>query len=250
MPTEARGPERIQKILSSTGIASRRAAEKLILEGRVTLNGVVAELGNRAVEGSDEIAVDGIAIQTDVARRYFALNKPTGVISTVSDPQGRKTVLDLLDVAPTGEDRLFPVGRLDMDSTGLILLTNDGFLANRLMHPRFEVPREYLVEVEPVPRREDLARLRTGVSLEDGDTGPARVSLIGGREGRGQVRLTLHTGRKRQIRRSFDALGYRVVTLNRVRLGSLGLGNLRQGQYRELDEREVRELYRRTGFGK
>lgn len=214
----------------------------------MTLNGVVAQLGDRAVQGSDEIAVDGITIQTDTARRYFALNKPPGVVSTVSDPQGRKTVLDLLGGDPQGESRLFPVGRLDMDSTGLILLTNDGFLANRLMHPRFEVPREYVVEVEPVPRREDLARLRKGVSLEDGDTGPARVSLVGGREDRGQVRMVLHTGRKRQIRRSFEALGFRVVTLNRVRFGSLGLGNLRQGQYRELDEREVRELYRQTGF--
>jgi 23S rRNA pseudouridine2605 synthase len=208
----------------------------------------VAELGDRAVPGSDEIAVDGIAIQADVARRYFALNKPPGVVSTVSDPQGRKTVLDLLEGAPVGGSGLFPVGRLDMDSTGLILLTNDGFLANRLMHPRFEVPREYVVEVEPVPRREDLARLRKGVSLEDGDTGPARVSLVGERGVRGRVRLVLHTGKKRQIRRSFEALGYRVVTLNRVRLGSLGLGNLRQGQYRELEGREVRELYRQTGF--
>ncbi len=215
----------------------------------MTRNGEVVELGARAVAGVDEIAVDGVPVETGVRLRYFALNKPAGVVSAAGDePRGRRTVLDLLDPALTQESRLFPVGRLDMDSTGLILLTNDGFLANRLLHPRYRVPREYVVDVEPVPTPGDLARLRKGVQLEDGNTGPARVSLTEGKRARGRVRLTLHTGRKRQIRRSFEALGYTVHALNRVRFGSLGLGSLRQGQYRELEQAEVRELYRRTGW--
>lgn len=157
-------------------------------------------------------------------------------------------MLDLLDPELTGESRLFPVGRLDMDSTGLILLTNDGFLANRLMHPRYRVPREYVVEVEPVPAGQDLARLRNGVLLDDGDTGPARVSLTGKRGRRGWVKMTVRTGRKRQIRRSFETLGYSVKTLNRVRFGTLGLGNLRPGSYRELGPDEVKRLYGLTGM--
>jgi 23S rRNA pseudouridine2605 synthase len=216
----------------------------------VTRNGVRATLGDSAAPGVDIIAVDGIEIDTAVKARYFALNKPAGVVSTTQDPQGRTTVLDLLDHELAREIRPFPVGRLDMDSTGLILLTNDGFLANRLMHPRYEVPREYLVEVEPVPRKEDMARLRKGVNLEDGQTGPARVALVGRSANRGQVRMIIHTGKKRQIRRSFEALDYRVTALNRVRFGSLGLGSLKPGQYRELHPGEVRALYRQTGFHK
>jgi 23S rRNA pseudouridine2605 synthase len=216
----------------------------------VTRNGVRVTLGDSAAPGVDVIAVDGIAVDTDVAPRYFALNKPSGVVSTTQDPQGRTTVLDLFDYELAGEIKPFPVGRLDMDSTGLILLTNDGFLANRLLHPRYEVPREYLVEVEPIPRKEDLARLRKGVNLDDGHTGPARVSLVGRSGGGGQVRMVIHTGKKRQIRRSFEALNYRVKALNRVRFGSLGLGSLKPGQYRELQPGEVRALYRQTGFRK
>jgi 23S rRNA pseudouridine2605 synthase len=217
----------------------------------VTLNGVKATLGESAVTGLDVIAVDGIEVETTVRPlRYFALNKPSGVVSTTEDPQGRTTVLELLDPELVRETRPFPVGRLDMDSTGLILLTNDGFLANRLLHPRYEVSREYLVEVEPVPGKEALARLRKGLDLEDGHTGPARVSLVGRSGVRGQVRMTMHTGKKRQIRRSFEALGHTVLTLNRVRFASLGLGSLKPGQYRELHAGEVRALYHQTGFGK
>ncbi len=196
------------------------------------------------------MAVDGVPVEPGVEHRYFALNKPRGVISSVGDPQGRRTVIDLIDPSLANELRLFPVGRLDMDSTGLILLTNDGFLANRLMHPRFGVPREYVVEVEPAPSPQDISRLRKGVVLEDGDSGPARVSLVGKRGKRGQVRMTVTSGRKRQIRRSFEALGYRVRSLNRVRFGSLGLGNLRPGSHRELGPAEVKALYRSTGWGR
>ncbi|MHB8897040.1 MAG: pseudouridine synthase, partial [Candidatus Geothermincolia bacterium] len=223
MTTKDREPERVQKILARAGLASRRAAEELILDGRVTRNGAVVVLGDRATPGEDVIEVDGIALEPVPEPRYFALNKPAGVVSTASDPQGRRTVLDLLDDELTGGRRVFPVGRLDMDSSGLILLTNDGFLAHRLMHPKFGVAREYLLEVKPVPRREDLARLRKGVVLEDGDTGPARVSLLGEQAGRAQINMVIHAGKKRQIRRTFDHLGYKVLVLNRVRIGSLGL---------------------------
>ena len=249
MPSQEPQPERIQKILARAGLASRRAAEELILEGRVTLNGKKASLGDRALAGRDSLAVDGIELEPEPEPKYVALNKPAGVVSTVTDPQGRPTVLDALGEEAVAGRRLFPVGRLDMDSTGLILLTNDGFLANRLMHPRFGVPREYVVEVKPPPRREDLARLRKGVVLEDGDTGPARVSETGRSGGRALVDMVIHAGRKRQIRRSFEHLGFRVVTLNRVRIGNLGLGSLRPGTHRQLEATEVRELYKQTGLG-
>ena len=220
-----------------------------MLAGRVSLNGTTASLGDKAVSGRDVIEVDGIELSVEPELVYFALNKPAGVVSTVTDPQGRPTVLDALGEEAVAGRRLFPVGRLDMDSTGLILLTNDGFLANRLMHPRFGVPREYVVEVKPPPRREDLARLRKGVVLEDGDTGPARVSETGRSGGRALVDMVIHAGRKRQIRRSFEHLGFRVVTLNRVRIGNLGLGSLRPGTHRQLEATEVRELYKQTGLG-
>lgn len=242
-------PERIQKVLARAGVASRRAAETLILAGRVTLNGKTASLGDKALCGRDEVAVDGIALEPEPELTYIVLNKPPGVVSTVNDPQGRATVIDALGERSGAHVRLFPVGRLDMDSTGIILLTNDGFLANRLMHPRFGVPREYVVEVEPVPRREDLASLRKGVALEDGDTGPARVSVTGQRGNRALVDMVIHAGRKRQIRRSFEHLGYRVVSLNRVRIANLGLGSLKPGESREVGADEVRDLYRQTGLG-
>ncbi len=238
----------MQKILARAGVASRRAVENLIEQGRVSCNGDKVVLGDRARADVDVLSVDGIRIETTPGLEYYALNKPAGVISTSRDPQGRVTVLDLLDKKDRGSGRLFAVGRLDKQSTGLILLTNDGFLANRLMHPSFKVGRVYRVEVEPVPAAGDLALLRKGVPLEDGMTAEARVSLVGKSGKRGLVAMTLHTGKKRQIRRSFEHLGYRVVSLNRVRVGSLGLGPLRPGEYRRLDPGEVRELYRQTGL--
>lgn len=246
---QAGTPERVQKILARAGIGSRRAAEDLIAAGRVSLNGTTASLGDRAVLGRDVIQVDGIEVSSEPELAYFALNKPAGVVSTVTDPQGRPTVLDALGEDARATGRLFPVGRLDMDSTGLILLTNDGFLANRLMHPRFGVPREYVVEVEPPPSRADLARLSKGVVLDDGLTGPARVSESGRLGGRALVDMVIHAGRKRQIRRSFDHFGYRVISLNRVRIGNLGLGSLKPGEHRELEASEVRSLYKQTGLG-
>lgn len=213
----------------------------------MTINGRKAGIGNRAVPGEDVVEVDGVEVPTDVARKYVILNKPAGVVTTTGDARGRKTVLDLLPPSMKEGIRLFPVGRLDMDSTGLILLTNDGFLSERLLHPRFEVQREYIVEVKPVPRAQDLAKLRKGLVLEDGNTGPAKVSLVAKSEGKGLVRMIIHTGKKRQIRRSFDALAYKVISLNRVRVGSLSLGSLAPGESRELVVDEVRRLYREAG---
>ena len=220
----------------------------MILEGRVALKGETAHVGDRAIPGTDDISVDGVVVETGVPLKYFVFNKPRGVVSTADDPPGRPTVMDYLPEEVRRDYRLFPVGRLDMDSSGLILLTNDGFLANRLMHPSFEVAREYVVEVEPEPRASDLARLRKGIELEDGNTGPASVSLRDRADGRAMVGMKLHTGRKRQIRRSFEHLGFKVLSLHRVRIGSIGLGALRPGECRELDPREVKTLYRRTGF--
>jgi 23S rRNA pseudouridine2605 synthase len=214
----------------------------------VTRNGKIATLGDRALAGTDVVEVDGIRVENVVPPRYFVLNKPRGVISTTDDPQGRPTVIDMLPDETRRSLSLFTVGRLDMESTGLILLTNDGFLTNRITHPRFEVQREYVVVVEPVPGAEDIARLRKGVDLEDGNTGPARVSVKDRAGSRAQVRMIVHTGRKRQIRRSFSHLGYEVIDLCRVRIGSLGLGTLKPGEWRELDQGEVRGLYRQTGI--
>ncbi|MBU4240846.1 MAG: rRNA pseudouridine synthase [Actinobacteria bacterium] len=246
--SEEKGRERVQKILARAGIASRRGVEKLIEQRRVTCNGNVVAIGDKASAAVDVLSVDGIRVETEPGLEYYALNKPAGVVTTSSDPQGRATVLDLLGEEVSGGKRLFAVGRLDKQSTGLVLLTNDGFLANRLMHPRFEVQREYLVGVEPVPTPGHLAQLRKGVPLEDGVTAGARVSLVGESGGRGQVAMTLHTGKKRQIRRSFEQLGYRVVSLARVRVGSLGLGSLRPGECRRLSPGEVRDLYGQTGL--
>ncbi|MBN1288098.1 MAG: rRNA pseudouridine synthase [Actinobacteria bacterium] len=230
------------------GLVSRRKAESLIEEGRVDCNGVTVKLGDRAVAGLDSISIDGVLIETGVPNRYYVLNKPEGVISTTDDPEQRTTVVDLVHDTGLEKIRLFPVGRLDMDSRGLILVTNDGFLANRLMHPSFEVQREYMVEVEPVPKPGDLAALRRGVELEDGKTAPAVVSIKSKRVNRAMVKLIIHTGRKRQIRRSFKALGYDVKSLVRIRIGPLGLGKLADGEFRRLLDSEVRALYKATGW--
>jgi 23S rRNA pseudouridine2605 synthase len=220
----------------------------LILEGRVSLNGETVSLGDRGTPGIDDITVDGVSVETGVLLKYFALNKPRGVVTTAVDPRGRPTVIDFLPEGVRLDYRLFPVGRLDMDSSGLILLTNDGFLAHRLMHPSFEVNRKYVVEVEPVPGDDDLSRLRKGVELEDGNTGPAGVSIRGRSGDRALVAIKLHAGRKRQIRRSFEHLGFEIHSLHRVRIGSIGLGSLRPGECRELNPREVKALYGQTGF--
>jgi 23S rRNA pseudouridine2605 synthase len=225
----------VQKILARAGLGSRRACETLIAAGRVRVNGVVATLGDRADAETDRIEVDGAAVGVRPGLVHYLLNKPRGVVTTASDPQGRPTVVGLVPAEP----RVFPVGRLDADTEGLLLLTNDGELANRLTHPSFGVDKEYLAEVEGRPGRGALRRLREGVELEDGPTAPAKVSLVGG-----LLRITLHEGRKRQVRRMCEAVGHPVRRLVRVRIGPIADHRLAPGEWRSLTQQEVRALER------
>ncbi len=227
-------PQRLQKVLAAVGYGSRRACEELIEQGRVTVDGEVAALGRRVDPDVARVEVDGVPVSVRPGLVYYLLNKPRGVVVTASDPQGRPTVLDLLP----GEPRVFPVGRLDADTEGLLLLTNDGDLAHRLAHPSFGVEKEYLAEVERVPTPGQLRRLRTGVSLEDGMTAPAKVALVPPRA----IRLAIHEGRKRQVRRMCLAVGHPVVRLVRVRIGPLADRGLAPGEWRELTSDEVRAL--------
>ena len=213
-------------------MASRRAAERLVVEGRVTVEGEVVTDPARDVEAG--VALDGAAVEAE-PREVHALNKPTGVVSTARDTHGRRTVVDLVD----SERRLYPVGRLDADTTGLILLTNDGELAERLTHPRYEVQRIYRARVEPAPVPEAaLGALREGVELEDGRTAPARVSQLAP----GLIEIAIHEGRKRQVRRMCEAVGHRVAALERVAFGPLRLGALGPGASRRLSAAEVERL--------
>ncbi len=226
--------ERLQKVLAATGFGSRRKCEELIAEGRVTVDGEVAVLGRRVDPDTARVEVDGVPVSVRPGLVYYLLNKPRGVVTTASDPQGRPTVVDLVPAEP----RVFPVGRLDADTEGLLLLTNDGDLAHRLSHPSFGVDKEYLAEVEGIPSAGALRRLRTGVELEDGVTAPARASLLGGRA----LRLVIHEGRNRQVRRMCEAVGHPVVRLVRTRIGPLADRDLPPGRYRQLTPEEVRAL--------
>ncbi len=233
---------RLQKILSAAGVASRRAAEKLIVEGRVSVNGAtITELGSRADPDVDDIRVNGSRIAR-AKRRYLALHKPRGYVTTRSDPEHRPTVLDLLGTS----EYLYPIGRLDYDSEGLLLLTNDGEFAEHLMHPRYGIEREYEARVRGVPQPQALQRLARGVVIEGRRTAPARVRLIEtGRGARGDqaiVSLVLHEGRTRQVRKMCEAIGHPVVRLRRVRIGPIRLGALKPGESRDLTRDEVRQL--------
>ncbi|MCZ7574145.1 MAG: rRNA pseudouridine synthase [Ardenticatenaceae bacterium] len=234
--------ERLQKALARAGVAARRKSEELIKQGRVTVNGrVVSELGTKIDPESDEVRVDGERVRLDgVPEQTFALYKPRGVVSTTSDELGRRTVLDLLPAARTM--RLFPVGRLDAETEGLILLTNNGRLANRLTHPRYEHEKEYRVKVFGVPSDENLERLRKGVPLEEGKTLPARISIERAEDENTWLRVILREGKKRQIRRMFEIIGHPVRRLIRVRMGPIELGALKPGESRELTAEEYDDL--------
>jgi 23S rRNA pseudouridine2605 synthase len=228
---------RLAKYLAHAGVASRRAAETLISEGRVSVAGEIVEDPARDV--SDErVEVDGRPVARE-SREVWALNKPAGVVSTAREPGRRRAVTELVD----SEARLYPVGRLDADSEGLILLTNDGELANRLTHPRYEVPKAYRVELARAPSSGDLRRLERGVDLEDGPTLPAEVERLGERE----LEITIREGRKRQVRRMAEAIGNEVRSLRRVRIGSLALGELSRGEARRLSEGEIARLWKDAG---
>jgi 23S rRNA pseudouridine2605 synthase len=228
--------ERLQRLLARAGYGSRRSCEGLIVEGRVTLNGIVATLGDRADPVEDEVRVDGLEVNLDPNVKYFAFHKPAGVVTTMHDPQGRTDIRGFL---PEEGPRVFPVGRLDRGTEGLLLLTNDGDLANALTHPRFGVEKEYLAEVEGVPTPKHAAQLRRGVELEDGHA-RAKSARVAGRSGdRGAVRLVMTEGRKREVRRLLAAVGLPVTRLIRVRVGAVRLGGLPPGERRELTHDEV-----------
>ena len=226
--------ERVHKILARAGVASRRRCEELIAEGRVEVNGVVVGLGAQLDVNTDIVTIDGAFVPLAPDAVYYVLNKPAGYVTTVHDPQGRPTVVDLVPPEP----RVFPVGRLDLDTEGLLVLTNDGELTHRLTHPSFGIEKEYLAEVEGTPSRGSLRRLREGVELDDGLTAPAKVALVHPNV----VRLVIHEGRNRQVRRMCAAIGHPVLRLVRVRIGSLVIGSLAPGQWRVLDGSEVRGL--------
>jgi 23S rRNA pseudouridine2605 synthase len=234
---------RLQKIISAAGIASRRAAERLIEDGRVSVNGrTVTELGTKADPDADDIRVDERRVKGPQRHRYFLLNKPRGYVTTRSDPEHRPTVLELLKGV---REYVYPVGRLDFDSEGLLILTNDGDLAATLAHPRHEVERVYEAQVLGIPDAHDLDRLRRGITIDGRRTGPAQVELLTERRTEGQtsvLRVTIHEGRTRQVRKMADAIGHPVRTLKRTRIGPLADKNLRLGSYRELTAEEVRRL--------
>lgn len=234
--------ERLQKILSGAGVASRRAAEEIITAGRVTVNGVVvAELGAKADPDRDVITVDGKRITVDASRCYIVLYKPAGYMTTLKDPQGRPLVTDLLAGV---RERVYPVGRLDYNTEGVLLLTNDGEWANALAHPRHEVDKEYHVRVQGTVVPEQLDQLAAGVTLDDGPTAPAVVQVIRESDNNTWLSITIHEGRYRQVRRMCEAVNLSVVRLKRVRYGFLGLEGLRSGKYRFLTEDEVDRLRR------
>ena len=239
---------RLQKILSTAGIASRRAAETLISEGRVTVNGeTVSELGSKADPDTDDIRVDGRRVKSASKRRYILLYKPRGYITTRSDPERRPTVIDLLTTGGVRE-YVYPVGRLDYDSEGLLLLTNDGELADRLTHPRHGIGREYHVRVRGVPDEQALERLRKGIALDGNRTAPAEVAIHKRIEtARGDdalVSIVIYEGRNRQVRRMLEAVGHPVSKLKRVRIGPITDDHIRPGEFRDLSEREVEALRR------
>jgi 23S rRNA pseudouridine2605 synthase len=234
--------ERLQKALARAGYGSRRACELLITAGRVTIDGKKAELGNRVFPDKQVICVDGKLAATAEHSVYFLLNKPEGVVTTASDPQGRPTVLSLVE-SPV---RIFPVGRLDMDTEGLLLLTNNGALANLLTHPSSHVPKEYLVRVKGDPAPGALRVLREGVDLEDGKTSPAQVSRVSD----GLLRIVIHEGRNRQVRRMCSAVGHDVTRLVRTRIGPLSDPTLSPGSFRQLSIAEVRKLMETVGMTK
>jgi 23S rRNA pseudouridine2605 synthase len=231
--TEPHG-ERLQKVLARTGLGSRRVCEDLIADGRVTVNGEVAVLGRRVDPDTDSVEVDGVRISVAEGLVHYLLNKPRGVVTTASDPQGRPTVVSLVPAEP----RVFPVGRLDVDTEGLLLMTNNGDLAHRLTHPSFGVEKEYVAEVRGRPTPATIRRLREGVDLDDGRTAPAKVSLVEPTV----LRVVIHEGRNRQVRRMCEAVGHPVTRLVRVRVGPLSDRRLRPGEWRDLTTDELRSL--------
>ena len=231
--------ERIQKVLARAGVGSRRAVEELVAAGRIRVNKKAAHLGQRIDPSKDKVEVDGSFVPLDPALVYYLLNKPSGIVTTTSDPEGRPTVLDVVDL----EVRVWPVGRLDIDTEGALVLTNDGELTNRLTHPSLGVPKTYLAEVRGAVKTRTLKQLARGIDLEDGPTGPATVGIVDRMAATTLVEITIAEGRNRQVRRMFDAVGHPVVRLARIAIGPVTLGRLKPGTYRRLSPAEVGALF-------
>lgn len=238
--------ERLQKYLARAGVASRRAAEEMIAAGRICVNGtVVTTMGVKVIPGVDRVEVDGREVRPPEDHVYLMLHKPAGYVTTLKDPLGRPIVADLL---PDLGRRVYPVGRLDADTTGLLLLTDDGEFSQMLMHPRFHVPKTYLARVEGIPSEASLEKLQRGVVLHDGPTRPAEAVLVAGETSSALVRVTIREGRKRQVRRMFKHIGHPVIELHRERIGPVSLGDLPEGAVRTLTHEEV-ELLRAAARG-
>jgi 23S rRNA pseudouridine2605 synthase len=241
--SEAADGVRLQKVLAQAGIGSRRACEALIGEGRVEVNSeVVTEQGRRVDPERDVIRVDGARIPPPRRHLYLALNKPRGVVVTMDDPEGRRTVADVLAEGASRslkKERLFHVGRLDTDSEGLLILTNDGDFAHKLAHPSYQVPKTYIVEVTGVVSPQTLRRLRRGITLEDGPVRPTSVKIVSSAGEKSLLKITLQEGRNRIVRRTMEAVGHPVRRLSRIGIGPVRLGNLQAGEYRELTAEEL-----------
>ncbi len=238
--------QRLQKIIAEMGIASRRKAEELIAEGRVTVNGQVAVIGMKADPLSDHIKVDGKLLVNPEKKVYFIFYKPRGVVTSLSDPQGRPTVLDFLRGI---RQRVFPIGRLDYDSEGMLILTNDGEFAHAIMHPSKKIPKTYLVKVKGVLEEEDMERLRQGIRLDRSVTAPAKVKRLRKTENNSWIEMTIHEGKKRQIRRMLEKVGHPVMRLMRIRINGLEMGELKPGTYRRITSEEMKTIIRELDIG-
>lgn len=237
--------ERIQKVLAAAGVGSRRAVERLIEQGRIRVNGRRAAVGARIDTSKDVVEVDGSPVPVKPELVYYVLNKPAGVVTTASDELGRVTVVDIVDVGP----RIWPVGRLDRDTEGLIVLTNDGTLTERLSHPRFEVPKTYVAEVSGAVSKRDLARLNRGVDIGEARPAAGRARLVERSPGASLIEVVIAEGRNREVRRMLEAIGHPVRRLVRTSVGPLMLGRLKPGTFRRLSPDEVRQLYRASHSG-
>jgi pseudouridine synthase len=238
---------RLNKYLALAGIASRREADRMISEGRVSVNGESVDALGVKIDGEkDKIEVDGISVKRQKSTVYLMLNKPPGYLVTAKDPLKRPTIMDLL---PKMKNRVFPVGRLDFDSEGLVLLTDDGELAYRLMHPSYQVTKEYRVRVNPKPERSKLTTLEKGISLDGKKTAPAKFRILTSTVKSTLLLAKLHEGRKRELRRMFEYMGFRVLALKRVKLGSLHLGHLKKGDWRYLSKEEINRLKKKVRLG-
>lgn len=233
--------ERIQKVIANSGYCSRRKAEELIRMNKVTLNGEIANIGMQ-VKSDDVIQIEGNVIKKDSTNKvYYLLNKPRGVVTTSCDELGRKTVLDLIET----DKRIYPVGRLDYDTTGVLLLTNDGELTNKLTHPRNNVEKIYIAKIEGIITGNDINKLKKGVNIDDFKTSPARVKLrsFNKKTQTSLVELTIHEGHNHQVKKMFEAIGYNVIKLTRIRFAGFDVRNLKSGEYRQLSTKEVKQLY-------